>query len=247
MSSAGENSTHSSGADSSTEGSPWQIEATTYFWLQGIHGSVDALGHSIGFKASPSDLAGYANFGLSVWVEARYKRLVIVNDILWTPLTVTKSGGGPIALPPGVTAQVKFTPVILTHEVGVRMIDAAGIQIDGLAGVRHWHLGSELSISPSPDGTGKSGSSNWADPVLGARIQVPLASRLTAMVYGDAGGWGVGSDLDYELVGGLRYQLKRRWAIDTAWRYLYDDYGSDRVHSHTAQSGLLVGVTYRIK
>jgi hypothetical protein len=132
----------------SSEGSNWNIEATSYFWLQGIHGNVDALGRSVEFRANPKDLAGYANFGLSGVVETRYKRLILANDILWTPLTITRSGGGGSPLPPGLTAQVKFNPLIVTHEVGYRLIDTPGIKVDALTGVRHWHLGPELSLTP---------------------------------------------------------------------------------------------------
>jgi hypothetical protein len=49
------------------------------------------------------------------------------------------------------------------------------------------------------------------------------------------------------MVGGLRYQIKPRWAIDAAWRYLYDDYQTDQLHSRTAESGLLLGMSFRIK
>jgi imidazolonepropionase-like amidohydrolase len=230
----------------SSEGA-WEIDGTLYFWLQGIHGNVDALGQSIGFRASPKDLASYANFGLQGLVEARYKRLILANDVLWTPLTVSKSEGSVFPLPPGFTATVKYTPVVLTHEVGYRLIDSARITVDGFTGVRHWHLGAALSITPSPDGSSHEGSSNWADPLAGARIQVPITSKLRATIWGDAGGWGAGSQMDYQMVGGLRYQLKPRWALDAAWRYLYDDYRQDQLHTRTAQSGLLLGVTYRIK
>jgi hypothetical protein len=227
--------------------SNWEVKGTFYFWLQGIHGDVNALGRNIPFRASPADLSGYANFGLSGLVDARYKNLIFVNDVLWTPLTITKSAGGPLPLPPGLTATVKFDPVVLTHEVGYRVIDSRRIKVDGLTGVRHWHLGSELSLKPSNNGSSRSGSGNWADPLAGARIQVPVTSKLTASIYGDAGGWGAGSQMDYQMVGGLNYQIKPRWAVDAGWRYLCDDYSQARLHSRTAESGLVLGVTYRIK
>ena len=226
----------------------WEVDATSYFWLQGIHGDISALGQNVGFKATPGDLVGYANFGLSGAVFTRYKRLVVSNDIQWTPLTIDKSGGTAIPLPPGWSVQVGYTPVVDTHEAGYRLIDRHGITIAGLAGVRHWHLGTELTITPPAGGNvTKTGSSNWTDPLVGARIQVPLTSRLSATIIGDAGGWGAGSELDYQMVGALSYRIKPRWSVDAGWRYLYDDYNPGNLHSRTAQSGLLLGVTYRIK
>jgi len=226
----------------------WEVDATSYFWLQGIHGDVNALGQNVGFKAAPSDLVSYANFGLSGSVFTRYKRVVLGNDIQWTPLTVNKSGGTVLPLPPGSSVDVKHTPVVDTHEAGYRVIDSRGIAVDGLAGIRHWHLGTELTITP-PTGSNitKTGASNWTDPVAGARIQIPLTPRLSATVIGDAGGWGAGSDLDYQMIGVLSYRVKPRWSMDAGWRYLYDDYNPGMLHSRTTQSGLVLGVTYRIK
>ena len=226
----------------------WEVDATSYFWLQGIHGDVSALGQNVGFRATPGDLANYANFGLSGAVFTRYKRVISSNDIQWTPLTIDKSGGTAIPLPPGSSLQVSYTPVIDTHEAGYRLIDSRRLTIDGLAGVRHWHLGTELTITPPAGGNvTKTGSSNWTDPLAGARIQVPLTSKLSATIIGDAGGWGAGSDLDYQIIGALSYRVARRWSMDAGWRYLYDDYNPGMLHSRTAQSGLVLGTTYHIK
>ncbi len=225
-----------------------EVDATSYFWLQGVHGDVHALGQSIGFKATPSDLANYANFGLSGAVSTRYKRLIILNDLQWTPLTINKSEGTALPLPPSSSAQVSYTPVINTHEAGYRVVDNGRISIDALAGVRHWHLGTELTITaPAGGNVTKTGSANWTDPLVGARIRIPLSSKLSATVIGDAGGWGTGSEMDYQMIGALSYRLARRWSMDAGWRYLYDDYNPGNLHSRTTQSGLVVGATYHIK
>jgi hypothetical protein len=225
-----------------------EVDATSYFWLQGIHGDVNALGQNVDFKATPSDLAKDANFGLSGAVFTRYKRLIVINDIQWTPVSINKSGGTALPLPEGSSVKVDYTPVIDTHEAGYRLVDNRRISVDGLAGVRHWHLGTELTLTPPAGGNiTKTGSSNWTDPLVGARIQVPLSSKLSATVIGDAGGWGVGSELDYEIIGALSYRVARRWSTDAGWRYLYDDYNPGSLHSRTTQSGLIVGVTYYIK
>ena len=226
----------------------WEIDATSYFWLQGIHGDVNALGQNVGFKATPSDLVSNANFGLSGAVFTRYKRFVLSNDVQWTPLSIKKSDGTAIPLPPGSSVEVDYTPVIDTHEVGYRLIDRPGITIDGLAGVRHWHLGTELTLTPPTGGNmTKTGAANWTDPVVGARVQVPLTSKLSATIIGDAGGWGAGSELAYQMVGALSYRVTKRWSMDAGWRYLFDDYNPGNLHTRTTQSGLLLGMTYRIK
>jgi len=88
---------------------------------------------------------------------------------------------------------------------------------------------------------------NWVDPIVGARIKMPISSRLTATVTGDTGGWGVGSQSEYQMVGALSYKIKPRWAIDAAWRYLYSDYSQPQIHTRIVQSGIVLGVTYTLR
>src|SRR5262249_50823784 len=128
-------------------GEGWSFQTTAYFWLQGIHGDVDALGRNIGFKDNPSDLMSHANFGLQGVFEAQYSRLILVSDHLWTPVTFTKDRQD-------ISATVKFTPIILTQEAGFRLIDSSNIKIDAFAGARYWHIGGNLTITPSPGGEG---------------------------------------------------------------------------------------------
>ena len=36
----------------------WEIEATSYFWLQGTHGDVNAFAKTVPFKVSPTKSGG---------------------------------------------------------------------------------------------------------------------------------------------------------------------------------------------
>lgn len=49
------------------------------------------------------------------------------------------------------------------------------------------------------------------------------------------------------MVGALSYSVTRRWCADAGWRYVFDDYNPGTQHTRTTQSGLVLGVTYRIK
>jgi hypothetical protein len=231
----------------------WQIDSTVYMWLQGLHGRVDTLGRNIGFKASPVDLASRADFGLQGVLATQHNRLTLIGDVLWTPITI-KQSNSLLDPAPAVLSQAKYTPVIVTPEFGYRVIDSRRISIDALTGFRYWHLGADLTLAPVAGGSSLNKPSNWVDPLVGARIRVPLSPRLNATILGDAGGWGVGSQLDYQMAAALCYTItppsdtiKPRWAIDTAWRYLYSDYSQSQIHTRIAQSGIVLGVTYRIK
>jgi hypothetical protein len=112
-----------------TSESPWRVTTTYYMWLQGVHGDASALGRNFAFKASPSDLASNASFGYQGLIDVQYKRLIVVADSLWTPVSITKSSPSLLTLPEGVSATVKYTPMVFTQEAGYRVIDTPKIRV----------------------------------------------------------------------------------------------------------------------
>jgi hypothetical protein len=228
----------------------WHIDNTFYLWFAGAHGNIDGFDtYNLGFKASPSDLLSHADFGLMDLVGVRYKRIVNTSDFLWITLSNTNTRVlDRLPSAPQLSAEVKSRPIIFTEKIGFRLINKERLQIDGLTGFRFWHLGSTLSLNPSPFDRNPYASRNWTDPLIGSRIQVPLSSKLLASIAGDVGGWGAGSQLDYQIVGALGYQLKPKLALQAGWRYLYIDYsGQNQFKSQLIMSGLILGVTYAIK
>jgi hypothetical protein len=229
--------------------SDWHIDSTGYLWLAGVHGDLNAFDYNVGFKASPGDLLSHVDIGLMEMVGVRYKRLVLTSDFIWITLSDTK-GRVLDRLPnaPFLSAEVKTRPVIFTQKVGYRLVDNKKIKIDGLAGFRFWHLGTTLTLTPSPFGNNPYTSRNWTDPLIGGRIQIPLSPKIVATIAGDVGGWGAGSQLEYQVVGDLAYRIKPKMALDLAWRYLSLDYSSrSNFSSQLALSGLVLGMTYTFK
>jgi hypothetical protein len=82
---------------------------------------------------------------------------------------------------------------------------------------------------------------------MGARILFPLSPKLLVTIGGDAGGWGP-SQLDYEIVGSLGYNLSSKFTLGAGYRYLYVDYrpATDAIYKQ-AMSGALIGVNYHVK
>lgn len=92
-----------------------------------------------------------------------------------------------------------------------------------------------------------SGSENWADPLMGARIQFPLSPKLVLTVLGDAGGWGAGSQLDYQILGTVGYKLSSKLTLGVGYRYLYVNYRPGSFVYDTAMSGAMIGINYDVK
>jgi hypothetical protein len=222
----------------------WHFVVAPYLWLTGIHGTAGTSNREISVHASAGDLLSHFRFGLMGLVEADHKRIVLPLDIIWARL------GDNQALPfpnlPSTTAELKVDEFILTPKVGYRLLDQGKLKIDALTGFRYWHLGQNLQFSPSRLGLNFSTSQNWVDPLVGGRILGALTPKIDVVIAGDVGGWGVGSQLDYQVVGVLGYKLNPKWTLQAGWRYLDVNYRSKTVFD-VAMSGVALGVSINLK
>jgi hypothetical protein len=223
----------------------WHVDLAPYLWFAGTHGTVGVPNREASVHASAIDLLSHFRFGLMGVADVRYKRFIFPIDVMWVRLgdnhALTNIGLG------GTSADFKASEFILTPKIGYRLIDEGKFKIDALTGFRYWHLGQKLKFSPSRLGRDFSASQNWVDPLVGGRITVALSSKAEITIAGDVGGWGAGSQLDYQLVGLLGYRIKPKQALLVGYRYLNVNFRSARTIFDTTMSGIVVGVDMNLK
>jgi hypothetical protein len=223
----------------------WHLIVAPYLWLTGVHGTIGAFDREVGIHASIGDLLSHFRFGLMGLVEPRYKRLVLPLDIIWARLGDNRAV--PLNEAGVTTANIKGGEFILTPKIGYEVIDQEKFKVDFLAGFRYWHFYQDLHFTPSVLGLNFSQSQNWVDPLVGGRIQALLSPKVRITIDGDVGGWGAGSQLDYQVVGLLGYQIKPNWILQTGYRYLYVDYRNGAATVKLTTSGVLIGVALHLK
>jgi len=224
--------------------SDWHLDIAPYLWFPGVHGSVGGPRGEASVHASAADLLSHFRFGLMGLADLRYKRVLTPVDVMWVRLRDDTALPGPGLL--AISANVEASEFLLTPKVGYRVIDREKIKIDALTGFRFWHLGQSLQFNPSLLGLTFSGSQNWVDPLVGGRIVAVLSPKATVTIAGDVGGWGAGSQLDYQIVGVLGYQIKPKWTLMAGYRYLDVNYRSGQVFD-IAMSGVTFGVNIAVK
>ena len=231
-------------AAAATPEGDWHFAVSPYLWLPGVHGSIgDPNGGQIPFSASAGDLLSHFRIGLMGAIEPRYKRIVMPLDIFWIRL------GDDKALPnspnQGV-ANLHATEFFLTQKLGYRVVDSERLKIDGLAGFRYWHFGE--SVSFTTNSLNFTGSQNWVDPLVGGRITGILTPKVELTIGGDIGGWGAGSQIDYQIFGLLGYRIKPALALQAGYRYLYFDYRrASGAFLDNTTSGVVFGVSITLK
>jgi hypothetical protein len=122
--------------------------------------------------------------------------------------------------------------------------------LDVLAGARYWSIDTTLEFGGGlgvviPPGTVLNHEESWVDPAIGIKGSTPIAgSNFYVEGFAGVGGFGVGSDMFYDLNLNIGYQWNK--AIGTGIGYrLYDvDYDKDDFLYDVKQQGWLIGLTW---
>jgi hypothetical protein len=167
------------------------------------------------------------------YAEARRGPLSLFNDIVWTQLSgsggFTRTFHGRLATATfGANIKADYQLAIV-EAGGAYTVWSQGRQgspgstaFDLLAGARYWHQ--DVDVSADLTGTvalsgplgititgnraiAKSGSVDWADPFVGARIRQQLAPGQEIVLRGDVGGFGAGSQFSWQAIGTYNWLL----------------------------------------
>ena len=256
--------------------SQWTFNFTTYGWLPWMSGDVTIKGRSLEVDIAPNQVIDALDWsGLPMWMsyaEARNGRLTLFNDIVYAKLDgsgdFAKSGRAGIAT---LAGSVKADYEQATIEVGAAYEVWAGgppgstgfTGLDVLAGGRYWHQETDVSADvevgivglPSSGGRvfARSGSVDWVDPFVGARMRYQLAPGQDVVVRGDIGGFGAGSDFSWQALATYNWQICTTggYVIDgyLGYRALSVDYsqgsGNTKYEYDVLQQGPVTGLTIK--
>ena len=83
---------------------------------------------------------------------------------------------------------------------------------------------------------------------MGGRIDASLSPKIVIMLAGDVGGWGTGSELEYQWASSLGYKIKPKWVLQAGYRYLFiDKHGGRGLVFRATSAGVAFGVTINLK
>jgi hypothetical protein len=91
-----------------------------------------------------------------------------------------------------------------------------------------------------------SGDEWWVDPFVGVRAQWNLTRRLFLAARADVGGFGVGSELAYQLQGTLGFDVTESFFMEGGYRYLNTDYQNGGFLHDAEQAGAFIGFGFRL-
>jgi hypothetical protein len=113
--------------------------------------------------------------------------------------------------------------------------------------VRVWSFSADLSLNGgllAPASVSR--SATWADPLIAARYHRELGNGFGLTFYGDAGGFGAGADLDWQLASTVDYTPNTWLTLRGGYRAMSFHYQTSNALGFDVQlRGPIMGATIR--
>jgi hypothetical protein len=119
-------------------------------------------------------------------------------------------------------------------------------------GIRWWDNDIDVTVQSAigPGSINPQIKEGWVDPVIGAKLQIPLLEKFELVFRGDVGGFGVSSDFTAHIATGFHYRFTDMISLDVLYKALWVDYetgtaGSPGYFSYTTVThGPILGVIF---
>lgn len=214
----------------------WSGQVTIYGWGAGVTGDFTPFtgAPTLSFEKSLSDVLEDLDAAFFATALARRGDLVLFGDLTYS----AASRGGLTPLGP---ASGEVTMRSLTLAAGQHFDMGGGTGLDVMGGLRAWSIDGQVSVPAV--GVDVAPGQEFVDPILALRALTPLSERWSLLGYMDIGGFGVGSDLTWQIAVTANYKASERVYVSAGWRHLYVDYADGGTRFEGAMSGPLIGVT----
>lgn len=216
----------------------WRFQITPYVWMIGMNGHVRPASGlpSLHVDKPFSEIWKSLDAAFFLNATARKDRWVVHGDMSHA---VTSDDA---ALPIGLTGHAKIKQTSVSLLGGYTWLQAPQTVVDAMAGVRWWSIRAQAQVPPILQA---SSNTAFADPVLALRWHQDWAPRWSTVVYGDVGGFGVGSRQTWQALATLNYQITPQAYVSVGYRHLSVDYRKNGKTLDFSMAGPMLGATWR--
>jgi hypothetical protein len=224
--------------------SGWTFNLAPYLWAAGLSGKVAAFGApSVNVDLSFSDVLNHLD-GIPVMAvgEALYGPFGIFDDTFYVKLGANATG-------PKGFASVSLTASDFagTAMGEYRLVNNANGSLDAMAGVRVWDVQTDLGFHTAfpghPNGSFSDGAT-WVDPMVGAKGRINVGNGFYLTDWAMIGGFGVSSEIDWDLMGGVGYAFNKTFSMVAGYRALGVNYSHDGFVFDVVQQGPVLGLVF---
>jgi hypothetical protein len=248
---------------------PLEIRIGIPGWMAGLSGDTGVRGLVSSADVSFEQVLRHlTHVPIVLSADVRYQRWEFFGDGQYMELSDSVTLPGLLF----TNANLHLKSGLLEGFVGYRLINCEKAALSLFAGARYTYQGIRLNIFDNgdsrltllrrllgiPKSLEDSGSTDWVDPVIGARGRVKVWKAISLYAEGDVGGFDANSgsafevhrqgrtivrepvdssDWSYQVQGGIEIQLTRWMWTQIGWRYLKYDYQMGGFTNRTALNG----------
>lgn len=219
----------------------WELNLGLYAWGAGLDGTIGAAGYTAPVDISFSDILDTLDMTMMGSIELRKDRwgfqlegLHLQNSVKGSTLVPVTN----ISVAAKLTAKTTRLQPVLTY----RLVENEQTTLDLLAGATYYNISNKIQVFGPLGGRGGKASDDWFDPVIGVRLDQQLAERWVLRARGDIGGFGVNSDLVWQAMALIGYELTPSATLFGGWRHAAVDYSNGGFVYDAASSGPIIGL-----
>jgi hypothetical protein len=151
-----------------------------------------------------------------------------------------------------VSAEADIKEFIATFMGQWRAVDSDQMTLDVMAGARYWNIDNDITargqidvgpITIIKELSGSDGAS-WVDPMIGLKSRIDTDTDFYFTGWGMVGGFGVGSDFNWDVMGGVGYEWTDHFSTVLGYRALGVDYEDDGFVYDVVQQGVALGAVF---
>ena len=205
----------SSAASAQSSSNGWHFAIAPYVWTSGMDGTLTIGDQQADIDVPFSDIWDNLDFALMGHFDMRNDRWVVLSDLIFVDLEDKQD------LNRG-TLKAGVDMTIFEAAGGYRVSPAVAF----IAGARWIDTDASLRYSGQLVEPDADAGESWIDPLVGVNVFTPLSKneKWWFGAYGDIGGFGVGSQLTWELYANVGYRASHLVSIALGYRALDIDY-----------------------
>ncbi|MDJ0807863.1 MAG: hypothetical protein QNJ78_13645 [Gammaproteobacteria bacterium] len=199
------------------ESDGWQYRLTPYVWIPSLYADLD-----IGLNPpveSDTSLLEVLDFAFLLTGEARKGQWGIIGEYNYLALSQDST-----YYDGTFSVDSELDGVMLGVALAYRLFEDDRASVDWFGGLRYWSLEASIDFKRLP---GASKSKHWTDPILGIRGSREIGENYFVNALAEIGGFGVGSDLQWEIVARAGYHFSDTVSAALGYRHLDLDFDDD--------------------
>jgi hypothetical protein len=192
----------------------WDHTMLIYLLGAGLDGKSQVGAIEADIDQSFSDILEHLDVGGMGTYRASGEIWTHTIDAIYTGL----SGNAPLG--PNGRFGAEVDQLIASYDIGYRLAE----RVEVVAGVRYNSIDVDLAVTTFAGTMRTSGDKDWLDPYIGARSIIPFNDTFGLTLHADVGGFGIGSDLAWQAVVWLNWNMSKTFFGAIGYRILDTDY-----------------------